>query len=344
MRAKYPQGAMTAPARNLVNLKDVAKGYAARSVLTAVTLGVSEGDRIGIVGRNGDGKSTLLKLIAGSEEPDTGAVTRVGGLQLSLLGQGDDLDDDEDRPRGARRRPRRSRVGRGRALPQRARGPARRGRDAPLPEGPRHRRRPALGRRTTPDRARQDPARPPAAAAARRAHQPPRRRGRRLARPPPRRPPRRDARHHPRSLVPRRRLHPHLGGRRRRGPPVRGRLRGLRARPRRARAPVRGARRAPPAAAAQGARVAAQRPARAHEQAQVPHRGRQRPDRRRARPARHDRAAEVRELAPGHEGDRRRARQPRLRRQDDPRTTSAGSSAPATGSRWSASTAPASRP
>src|SRR4051794_6811770 len=84
---------MTAPARNLVNLKDVAKGYAARTVLAAVTLGVAAGDRVGIVGRNGDGKSTLLRLIAGDEEPDAGVVTRVGGLQLSLLGQGDDLDD-----------------------------------------------------------------------------------------------------------------------------------------------------------------------------------------------------------------------------------------------------------
>src|SRR4051812_27851575 len=83
---------MTAPARNLVNLKDAAKGYAARTVLQAVTLGVADGDRIGVVGRNGGGKSTLLRLIAGAEEPDAGAVTRVGGLPLSLLGQGDDLD------------------------------------------------------------------------------------------------------------------------------------------------------------------------------------------------------------------------------------------------------------
>ena len=86
---------MTSPARNLVNLKDVAKGYAARTVLEGVTLGVSAGDRVGIVGRNGDGKSTLLKLIAGIEQPDAGQVTRVGTLQLSLLGQGDDLQDDK---------------------------------------------------------------------------------------------------------------------------------------------------------------------------------------------------------------------------------------------------------
>src|SRR5918997_584055 len=84
---------MSAPARNLVNLKDVAKGFAARTVLDGVTLGVSAGDRIGIVGRNGDGKSTLLRLIAGVEEPDAGSVTRSGALQLALLEQRDELDE-----------------------------------------------------------------------------------------------------------------------------------------------------------------------------------------------------------------------------------------------------------
>ncbi len=83
---------MTAPPRNLVNLKDVDKGYGSRSVLGGVTLGVSAGDRIGIVGANGGGKSTLLRLVAGIEEPDAGTVVRSGGLQLALLGQGDDLD------------------------------------------------------------------------------------------------------------------------------------------------------------------------------------------------------------------------------------------------------------
>jgi ATP-binding cassette subfamily F protein uup len=79
-------------ARNLVNLKDAAKGYGSRSVLAGVTLGVSEGDRIGIVGANGSGKSTLLQLVAGVEEPDAGQVTQANGLDLALLGQGDELD------------------------------------------------------------------------------------------------------------------------------------------------------------------------------------------------------------------------------------------------------------
>ncbi len=78
--------------RNLVNLSGVAKGFAARTILSDVTLGVSAGDRIGVVGRNGDGKSTLLRLIAGTETPDAGGVTRSGGLALELLGQADDLD------------------------------------------------------------------------------------------------------------------------------------------------------------------------------------------------------------------------------------------------------------
>ena len=56
-----------AAARNLVNLKSVGKGYGSRTVLHDVTLGVAAGERIGIVGRNGDGKSTLLRLIAGGD-------------------------------------------------------------------------------------------------------------------------------------------------------------------------------------------------------------------------------------------------------------------------------------
>ncbi len=83
---------MLPPPRNLVNLKDVEKGYGSRSVLGGVTLGVSAGDRIGVVGENGGGKSTLLRLVGGIEEPDAGTVVRSGGLQLALLGQADDLD------------------------------------------------------------------------------------------------------------------------------------------------------------------------------------------------------------------------------------------------------------
>jgi ABC transport system ATP-binding/permease protein len=78
-------------ARNLLNLKDVAKGYGSRSVLHGITLGVAAGERIGVVGANGDGKSTLLRLIAGVEEADAGALTRAGDVDVALLGQRDEL-------------------------------------------------------------------------------------------------------------------------------------------------------------------------------------------------------------------------------------------------------------
>ena len=80
--------------RNLVNLSDVSKDHAARTILSGITLGVGEGERIGVVGGNGEGKSTLLKLIAGTEAPDTGEVTRTRASTLGLLAQADEHDPD----------------------------------------------------------------------------------------------------------------------------------------------------------------------------------------------------------------------------------------------------------
>ena len=79
-------------ARNLVNLKSVAKGYGSRSVLHDVTLGINAGERVGIVGDNGAGKSTLLRLLAGEEPPDAGSATATTGLHAVLVGQRVDLD------------------------------------------------------------------------------------------------------------------------------------------------------------------------------------------------------------------------------------------------------------
>jgi len=64
-------------------------------VFDAVTLGVSEGDRIGVVGRNGDGKSSLLAMLAGRREPDRGRVTRRSGTTIGVLDQEDRFDDGE---------------------------------------------------------------------------------------------------------------------------------------------------------------------------------------------------------------------------------------------------------
>ncbi len=80
-------------ARNLLNLKSVAKSYGSRQVLEDITLGVSAGERIGVVGQNGGGKSTLLALIAGVELPDAGTLTRAGDVDVALLGQRDELDE-----------------------------------------------------------------------------------------------------------------------------------------------------------------------------------------------------------------------------------------------------------
>ena len=76
---------------NLVSLERVHKAYGVRPLLADVSLGVGAGERIGVVGRNGDGKTTLLRILGGLEEPDEGRVSRNRGLQLGYLTQGDDL-------------------------------------------------------------------------------------------------------------------------------------------------------------------------------------------------------------------------------------------------------------
>jgi ABC transport system ATP-binding/permease protein len=78
-------------APNLVNLERVSKSYGVRPLLDGVSLGVGADDRVGVVGRNGDGKTTLLRILAGLEEPDTGRVSHSGSLALGFLSQGDDL-------------------------------------------------------------------------------------------------------------------------------------------------------------------------------------------------------------------------------------------------------------
>ena len=81
---------MAAP--NLVNMEAVSKGFGTRTLLDSVTLGIGRGERAGVVGRNGDGKSTLLQVLARREEPDSGRITHNRDLRLGYLGQSDDLD------------------------------------------------------------------------------------------------------------------------------------------------------------------------------------------------------------------------------------------------------------
>ncbi|HET8600417.1 MAG TPA: ABC-F family ATP-binding cassette domain-containing protein [Segeticoccus sp.] len=77
---------------NLVAAERVSLALGTNRVLDQVSLGVGGGDRIGVVGRNGGGKSTLLRVLAGAQEVDAGRVTQTGGLTVGLLSQADTLD------------------------------------------------------------------------------------------------------------------------------------------------------------------------------------------------------------------------------------------------------------
>ncbi|MGA9747004.1 MAG: ABC-F family ATP-binding cassette domain-containing protein [Nocardioides sp.] len=77
---------------NLVSLERGHKAYGIRPLLDDVSIGIGAGERIGVVGRNGDGKTTLLRVLAGLEALDEGRVARNRGLRLGFLTQGDDLE------------------------------------------------------------------------------------------------------------------------------------------------------------------------------------------------------------------------------------------------------------
>lgn len=76
-----------------IGLEHVSLSFATKNIFNGATIGVNEGDRIGIVGKNGDGKSTLLRLFAGSQTPDEGRVSKRSGIAVGFLNQYDSLDD-----------------------------------------------------------------------------------------------------------------------------------------------------------------------------------------------------------------------------------------------------------
>lgn len=77
---------------HLLGAEGLSITFGTRTVLDGITLGVGQGERIGVVGRNGDGKSTLMRLLARRGEPDAGRVTWRGGLSVGFLDQQDVLD------------------------------------------------------------------------------------------------------------------------------------------------------------------------------------------------------------------------------------------------------------
>lgn len=72
---------------NVINIEHISKIYGEKEIFHDVSLGIQQGDKIGIIGINGTGKSTLLKIIAGEEVPDTGAVVRQNSLKILWLPQ-----------------------------------------------------------------------------------------------------------------------------------------------------------------------------------------------------------------------------------------------------------------
>ena len=79
---------------NLVNAEHLRISFGTRTLLDDVSLGLSRGDVIGVVGRNGDGKTTLLKILTGLLDPDEGRVTRTGAVSIGYLHQADDFSAD----------------------------------------------------------------------------------------------------------------------------------------------------------------------------------------------------------------------------------------------------------
>jgi ATP-binding cassette subfamily F protein uup len=72
---------------NIISATDLVVRYNERAILDEATLGIQEGDRIGLVGRNGSGKTTFLRILAGTQAPDSGEVSRRRDLVVSYLPQ-----------------------------------------------------------------------------------------------------------------------------------------------------------------------------------------------------------------------------------------------------------------
>lgn len=79
---------------HLVGIENCSHEFPQRTIFDSLTIAIHSGDRIGVVGRNGDGKSTLLRILAGTLIPDSGNVIRRSGLRLGMLDQTDNFDDD----------------------------------------------------------------------------------------------------------------------------------------------------------------------------------------------------------------------------------------------------------
>lgn len=79
---------------NLMTLENICKSYSEKTLLENISLGINEGEKIGLIGVNGTGKSTLLKIIAGAEEKDFGTITKANRVRVEYLPQNPKYDED----------------------------------------------------------------------------------------------------------------------------------------------------------------------------------------------------------------------------------------------------------
>lgn len=79
---------------SLINAERISKSFGIKPLLDEVSVGVHEGERIGVVGLNGGGKTTLLEILAGITEVDSGRLSRAGGIHVATVTQRGDLDPD----------------------------------------------------------------------------------------------------------------------------------------------------------------------------------------------------------------------------------------------------------
>lgn len=77
---------------HLLSVENISKSYSEKTLLKDISLGISEGDKIGLIGINGTGKTTLLRIIAGLEKPDAGEIVKSNRLQIAFLSQDPDFD------------------------------------------------------------------------------------------------------------------------------------------------------------------------------------------------------------------------------------------------------------
>ncbi|MDQ6786287.1 MAG: ABC-F family ATP-binding cassette domain-containing protein [Acidobacteriota bacterium] len=80
---------------NILSLENISKNYGIKPLFENVTIGLEDTDKIGIIGANGSGKTTFLRVLAGFESPDTGRVTRANGKTLAFLSQNPPIDEEK---------------------------------------------------------------------------------------------------------------------------------------------------------------------------------------------------------------------------------------------------------